>query len=545
MPTPILVNFTAYANATITSLPEAQQETAKSIFDTCCAAQGACAPWDQASENAGYDFTKGEVLYDLCNIDNNLCDDQGNLISLNLDGYQLVCDVASLDFSNFTSLKYLSMAENNITGDFDGIMSKVADQLPGLEYLDLGANPAITGSINTINTTENTQNTPGICSLVSGGLKWMGLYQTQATGPFPDCFFQEGSALEEVWAGFANISGSLPSTFSSSSNLTVFSVEYSSLEGPIPALPGALVKLNLTENGHTGGVPSLATRDNYLTSVDLSNNNLTGPVPDSAGDHPSLRFLDLRANGLDALPQAWVNAGGEGSQSPPLDTILLSNNPVQSTFPTALSTYPNLTILDLGDAQITGEFPAVPSGGFAALDQLYLENNQLTGGIDESWGASGVFSSRNLDRYAHAFILANNSLDGTLPQFLLEPNNDVIIDLNGNNFSNACDPSFEVLQLCPNATGTSPLPSSSPPSGGGASPEGADDSGGGGGGLSGGEVAAIVIVCLLVAGVGGFFLWRRHQNKKSAGSFQRFEDEAGFVEMGQRSGSAYNPQLAP
>lgn len=392
----------------------------------------------------------------------------------------------------------------------------------------MGLNPLLAGELDTADTS-------GLCSLAAGGLEWLGMYRTGITGELPPCLFGKNSKLQELLAAFSRISGSIPSTLSTSPNLAVLTLDHTQLSGPIPAFPPSLVKLNLSMNAHTDTIPDFSKSD-FLTNVDLSNNQLSGPVPDSVHNHPTLRYLDLRANALTGLPKVWTDDPKKPDNEPLLGVLLLSFNPLKAPFPKGLAFYPNLTTLDIGATELSGTLPDVPEGGFGSLDQLYMENNTASGPIPDSWSNMYIFDTSNLDPIAHAFILANNTLTGNIPEFLSQARPDaLVLDISGNDFDNACDDAFIGLGAC-----------KAPPGTGGTN--GDSSSGGGGGGLSGGAIAGIVILVLVVVGVAGFFLWRRYQRHGGgAARFQRFDDEVQGLEMGRPSGGreVYNPQLAP
>jgi hypothetical protein len=571
LPTPVEVTFTATAGSTITPLVATEAATAEGIYKTCCTEAGSCEPWNQATEAAGQDFTTGEVFTDLCNIDNNLCNEAGQLTVLNFDGYGLSCDVTNLNFTGFTSLVSLSLARNNLTGDFEKAVEEWSTQLSTLKLLDVGENSELSGTLTADTTITSTPT--GLCAFTANGLEWLGIYKTQISGKVPSCLFGSESVLTEFLGGSSSISGALPESISTCESLAVLSLDRTNLTGTVPKLPTGIVKLNLTENGHTGPVPDLSAATS-LTTVDLSNNMLTGPVPASAVDHPSLKFLDLRANNLDGMPTQWTSTPSSANalkNSPPMDTLMLSFNPLSNTpFPAGLATYPNLTFLELANTNITGQLPEVAAGDtqWKSLDQLYLQNNQMDGAIPESWQNAYLFSSGNFDNYRHAFVLSNNSFSGNIPQFLGEAYAGTVINLAGNNFTNACDPEFEGLGACDDPTKqqenaqdgdyaddyNDPTAEEDPSSKTGEGDETAspDESSSSSGGLSSGAVAGIVIAVLAVVGAGGYVIYRRRRHAAgagggSAGRFTRFEDEGGFVEMGGRntSSNVYNPQLAP
>ena len=91
-----------------------------------------------------------------------------------------------------------------------------------------------------------------------------------------------------------------------------------------------------------------------LLELDLARNAFYALDPGYPGlaAHPSLLVLDLSANRLGALPQAWqAGARGWGAVSAPLQVLRLSGNPglAGKGFPVGLATYPNLTALSLAD----------------------------------------------------------------------------------------------------------------------------------------------------------------------------------------------------
>lgn len=536
--------------------------TAEAIYQQCCSDAGSCEPWNKATEKAvGLDITTGEVFTDLCNIDNNLCDNSGQLTVLNFDGYGLACDISQLNVTGFSNLVSLSLARNSLTGDFEKAVEEWSTQLSTLKLLDVGNNTALTGTLGASTAT-------GLCAMARNGLEWLGIYRTKISGELPACLFGTDSSLVELLGGSSSISGVLPASISTSESLAVLSLPSTDLIGPIPDMPKSMVKLNLTLSGHTGPVPDMSAAE-YLTTVDLSNNQLTGPVPESAADHPSLRFLDLRANSLDGLPAQWTDFGSSSTttKNPPLDTLMLSHNPLVNTpFPAGLATYRNLTFLELGNMNLTGQLPEVADDNtqWRSLDQLFVQNNQMDGSIPNSWQYAYIFNSSNNDIYLHAFVLSNNSFSGNIPNFLAGPYSNKVINLAGNEFENSCAPEFAGLGACTDPAqqqgqdgngdgGNSDNPEEEATDYDSASKtgEGDETESSGSGGLSSSAVAGIVIGVLAIVGAGGYFLYKRRRgyggrDGANAGRFTRFEDEGG-LEMGGRNASSnvYNPQLAP
>ena len=608
MPSPVQLTLTATSDVTIAPLIDTEKAAVKAIYEACCAAEGSCEAWNQASiALKGENSDIAGIYSDLCNVDNNVCDVDGSLVSLYLDAYGLSCDISALNFSAFTALEYLSMARNSLTGDFETGVKNIADQA-GIKLLDVGANTELGGAID-------ASGEGGLCTLAEFGLIWLGLYRTAVEGPIPACLFDDLSKVQELIATNSSLGGALPDSMSTSSTLVVLQLGSTKVEGTIPEVPSSMVMLNMASSGISGAFPDVSAATS-LTTVILSNNQLTGAVSDSVAGHPSLRYLDVSENALTGLPAAWTDAPSssstDGEAALPLNTVYLNKNSLQTTFPAGLATYPNIAVLNVANTEATGPLPVVAEGEFSSLVGLLLQNNYFDGAIPDSWQNSALFGESS--EYTRTFILSNNSLTGAIPDFIGQPYSDMVIRLDGNEFDNGCDDAFKALGACPDDGSSSNSTTYVDTNGDGvpdrdedrdgdgivngdedmdgdgikneydeydydyeysefvdANGDGVRDegsvaaaiadgtayggeevpTGGGGGGLSGGVIAAIALVVIGVVGVAGFVLYQRHQRHGSgAGKFQRFEDDGG-LEMGTRPGGSganpnvYNTQLAP
>lgn len=315
------------------------------------------------------------------------------------------------------------------------------------------------------------------------------------------------------------------------------------MAGTVPSpLPPALLYLNVTATSIKGAMPDFS-KATSIVIADLSALQLSGTVTESVANHPSLFYLDISGNDLTGLPTAWTAGSSSVVGAPPLFSLFLYNNPLNTAFPAGLMTYPNLTVIVLDNTSLTGALPELPKGGFPSLLQFYASNNRFTGSIPSSWSGALMFTPRAASAFKY-FYMANDSLSGQLPSFLGQAYSQIDIYLAGNDFSNACDTQFEVLSLC----------ASSSPSGGGGvlspSTSGTASSGSGGSTLSAGAIVGIIIVVVVLLGslVAGFIFWRRR--RQAAGTFERFDDSGAAVEMGPQRGTAennniYNPHLDP
>ena len=168
---------------------------------------------------------------------------------------------------------------------------------------------------------------------------------------------------------------------------------------------GRVMTLELYGNQLTGSIPSSLGSLTNLEYLGLSGNQLTGSIPPSLGSLTNLRLLGLGDNQL------------TGSIPPSLDSLTnlayleLYRQPVDGV-DSALPGQPHQSGASCGstDNQLTGSIP--PSlGSLINLESLSLSRNQLTGSIPSSLG-----SLTNLRR----LWLYNNQLTGALPRTLLQ-----------------------------------------------------------------------------------------------------------------------------
>lgn len=529
IPHPVKIVINGVVGGLITPLASQQQSAALAVYEMCCnttKTAEVCGLWNRATTLNGIPLNSSTSAFtDLCNMDNNLCDSNGNLISWNLGGYFMSCNLSSMNLSAFSKLEYLSLYDNDLQGSIDQGMKSLATAVSALQELDLSNNGYLYGQLS-------PSTSGGICSLMSNGLRSLVLEGSPVEGSFPSCAI--GNDIQELWIGFTNLTGPLPRSVSSAPQLQVLDMSNTYMNGTIPSpLPSQLLYINATATGVAGKVPDISNSQN-LTVVDFSALALTGSIPDSFANHPNLQYLDVTANQLDGLPSGWIQGASIPSNEPTLMVLLLRDNPLNTSFPAGLTYYPNLTVLLLDSISMSGPLPDIPASGFPSLIRFSAYHNQLSGSIPSSWSNVYMFNAP-LGVPTEYFILANNSLTGQIPSFLGNSYNNLYIDLSGNDFSNGCSAQFVNTGACSGTTKNT--------TGGGTNNSSSD------GGLSGGAIAGIIIAILLIAAaIIGFIIWRR-KKRASSGAFERFYD-AGSVEMGHPQGlnstvGVYNPHLEP
>ncbi|KAI3691079.1 hypothetical protein L2E82_49296 [Cichorium intybus] len=174
-----------------------------------------------------------------------------------------------------------------------------------------------------------------------------------------------------------------PWLFNFSSSLTDINLSDNLLLGTIPEFLGTFTNLrtlDLNNNGLEGGIPSSFGNLSDLRELLLAANNLNEDLSrffnnlSHPGPQMSLQFLDLSYNQLSgSLPDFTTFTA--------LNELYLEANQLNGTFPRQFEKISNLLILDLADNGINGLLPDLSA--FASLRELYLERSLLHGTLSE------------------------------------------------------------------------------------------------------------------------------------------------------------------
>jgi len=189
------------------------------------------------------------------------CNQQGVLIGLELPNNNLTGELPGALW-NTTSLQFLTLRENNLSGSFPDAETFAA--LTQLSGLDLGGND------------------------YSGGLP----ASLGSAGNLTNLF---------LWGN--QFSGSIPTEWANLTELRYLNLgSNGSLSGSLPAFLGDLVNLqdlDLSYNAFTGEIPAQLANLSNVTSINLRSNQLSGAVPPAVLD---LGVVNLWANpGLTGL----------------------------------------------------------------------------------------------------------------------------------------------------------------------------------------------------------------------------------------------------
>lgn len=396
------------------SLVKQEQEALKNIFDKCCMGDRPC-PVDKDSTprggnggNAGK--KKGNPL-DFCHFPGSICNEDGRLVRLFLQSFNLNCEFPLDEFKEFKQLRKLDLDSNMLNGD----ILEIAEGLSALENLEW-----LSANANNISGELAAEGSGGLCELAGGSIEFVSLNLNRIGGGVPECAFTEGSSIKELHLDGNDLVGALPE-FSPASPLNTLSVSGARLSGSIPESLGEVEQLRglrLSRNLLEGVIPSNLASGKFLTAIHLDNNNLEGRIPDSMASSSSLRDLQLFDNNFTGLPQAWEVGPADTSS---LRYLHLGSNQIESAFPIGLGDLQNLTYLNIAHNKFGGSLPDVQDL-FPALASVIIAYNEFTGSLPASFSSLGLFAGTAAPEGPYIFTVAHNNLTGDIPEFLFDSN---------------------------------------------------------------------------------------------------------------------------
>ena len=175
--------------------------------------------------------------------------------------------------------------------------------------------------------------------------------------------------------------------------------------------PQRVTRLNLSDKGLSGMIPSTLGRLSMLTHLNLrSNPDLSGEIPDALGNLLNLRVLNLHSNSHSGtIPDLGRITGLEEFYLPNNADYDEDGNKVEGSgltggIPTWLNGMTNMKELWLWGNSLTGTVPDLSD--MTSLDKLKLANNMLTGGVPDG---------SKLPPNMRWLIIDRNPLGGTIP----------------------------------------------------------------------------------------------------------------------------------
>ncbi|KAG4167536.1 hypothetical protein ERO13_A13G202700v2 [Gossypium hirsutum] len=333
-----------------------------------------------------------------------------------------------ISIGDMISLEILDLSNNKLSGGIPRHMPM------GLLIFD-GSNNRLFGDIQS--SMENMSHLVTLDlsnNILSGGIpRWVGkmsdleelvMANNHFEGPIPMEFCKLNRSLQFLDLSANNISGSLPSCFSSSilshvylsrnklkgpitgffnsSGLVTLDLSNNHLTGSIPNWIGTLFSLSyllLNNNRFEGGIPIQLCKLNGLSLIDVSNNNLSGTIP------PCLMITTLNdsSHAYYGIPYQYGNYRSFSADVP----IEVTMKSISYFYKGRVLTY--LSGIDLSCNKLTGEIPH----HFQYLRDIIVLNfshNSLIGPIPPALSELYQIESLNL---------SYNYLSGNIPSQLL------------------------------------------------------------------------------------------------------------------------------
>ncbi|KAJ9670384.1 hypothetical protein PVL29_026739 [Vitis rotundifolia] len=237
------------------------------------------------------------------------------------------------------------------------------------------------------------------------------------------CDYETHAVVSIDLSGFG-VSGGFPSGFCRIQTLQNLSLADNDLNG---TLTSELVSpcfhlhyLNLSSNEFAGELPEFVPEFGSLLILDLSSNNFSGEIPASFGRFPALKVLRLCQNLLDGSIPSFLTNLTE------LTRLEIAYNPFKpSRLPSNIGNLTKLENLWFPCSSLIGDIPE-SVGSLVSVTNFDLSNNSLSGKIPDSIGRL-----KNVIQMELYF----NNLSGELPESISNMTALVQLDASQNNLS--------------------------------------------------------------------------------------------------------------
>uniref|UniRef100_A0ACD5V5U8 Uncharacterized protein n=1 Tax=Avena sativa TaxID=4498 RepID=A0ACD5V5U8_AVESA len=223
------------------------------------------------------------------------------------------------------------------------------------------------------------------------------------------------------------LSGGLPQELVASGSIIVIDISFNRLDGDLQELPSStparpLQVLNISSNLFTGEFPASIWKSmENLVALNASNNSFVGQIPSQVCNTlPSIAVIDLCFNKFSgSIPQGL----GDCSR---LRELRAGYNNLSGTLPDELFNATSLEHMSFPNNDLHGFFADARIFNLRNLETLDLGGNKFSGEIPDSIGQLKKLKE---------FHLNNNNMIGELPSALSNCTNLITIDLKSNNFS--------------------------------------------------------------------------------------------------------------
>ena len=366
-----------------------------------------------------FNFDGPLIRTDFCHIPASRCDIDGNVVELNLRGFDLQCDIFPSDeLAAMSKLQKLDLSNNRkLVQGVDAIsrISKLLSSVETLQYFD-ASNSGIGGLLST----------PALCSTADRIIK-LKLDGNALSGEIPSCLM-ESPTIQELSLATNNISGAIPS-LAPNSNMELLSLHTNKLSSEIPRdffKNGLHLKaFDIHKNNITGEIPpDVGISSPSLTMLNMADNSLRGMIPVSlARNAVNLDVLDLSKNMLNSMPILENGSASDWTCSE-LYMFAAYDNQLEGPFPN-LSNHPELTFLLLQNNYLRGGLPSPINGSYGSVRIMNVSNNGFGGEVSETWLTNTKMFSGTSQRLLHYLDISYNNISYVGREFIDATNSTV------------------------------------------------------------------------------------------------------------------------
>ncbi|KAK4389514.1 Receptor-like protein 18 [Sesamum angolense] len=353
---------------------------------------------------------------DCCSWDGVVCDSSGHVISLDLESEFISGGIGPFRSSVPAELSEMrSLVSLDLSSSFEEILPLRLEK-PNLKVIVQNLTGLRELYLNGVNISAQTSDWCQALSSSLPDLRSLSLRRCGLSGPLHSSL-SELQALSVLQLDRNNLSNH-------SSRLLRKFLKLDNLDLQLLLFARMLSKIDLSNCGFIGQIPSTIANLTELVYLDLSFNSFTGSIP-LLHMSKKLAYIDLRRN---SLTGSLSSVHFEGLSL--LEFIHIAYNKLNGSIPPSLFLLPALQKLQLSNNKFSGqgEFPLPPA---SALYVDYSRNN-FRNPIPLDIG--------NAIPYAMFFSLANNGLTGTIPASLCNATYLQVLDLSANNLNGSIPP---------------------------------------------------------------------------------------------------------
>ncbi|URE20677.1 LRR receptor-like serine threonine-protein kinase, partial [Musa troglodytarum] len=287
------------------------------------------------------------------------------------------------DLANCSSLKYLQLTSNNLSGFLPQSIGNFSTTLMWFEIDDnyiAGSIPAEIGNLVSLTSVRMKSNLlTGRIPAALGSLarlQIIDLSRNRFTGGIP-ATLGNLTRLTELQLYSNRLQGPIPPALETCP-LELLDLSFNQLNGTVPkeilSIPTLTRFLNVSYNSLAGSLTPQVGNMKNIGQFDISGNRLSGTIPRTLGDCQQLDSLDMAGNSFQgSIPSSFSQLKG-------LQSLDLSRNNLSGLIPEFLGNFRFLSYLNLSFNNFEGELPK--HGVFTNLTAFsVLGNSKLCGGV--------------------------------------------------------------------------------------------------------------------------------------------------------------------